>query len=75
MQLFSKCVFTKVLSRRTYIVFIVGLQDLLTVRVGTLMDEAIPCANKVDTVILWGQAQIIHFYVVMKSKSKEKNEN
>lgn len=55
--------------------FIVSLQNLLTVRVGTLMDEAIPCANKVDTVILWGQAQIIHFYVVMKSKSKEKNEN
>lgn len=47
---------------------------MLTVRVGALMDEAIPCANQVDTVILQGKTYVIYFDVIIMSEQKEKKQ-
>lgn len=45
----------------------VSLQEVLSVRTGTLMDEPIPCANKVDIRVLGNITQLsyqMHFVTV-----------
>lgn len=44
-----------VLSRWTYKVILVSLQNIVTVGDRALLDEALPCANQIDTGILQGK--------------------
>lgn len=49
------CIFrfeSKVLSTKTYKVFLVSFQKMVIVGVGALVDEALPCASEIDRGIL-----------------------
>lgn len=47
-----------ILNVNTYQVTPVSLQEVLSVRTGTLMNEPIPCANKVDIRVLGNITQL-----------------
>lgn len=49
-----------ILYVNTYQVTPVSLQEVLSVRTGTLMDEPIPCSNKVDIRVLGNITQLTY---------------